>query len=153
MFDFLKKKNAASAGPSAEDQAPVAETKIAEEPVAETAPKKIEAVDPWSLLDKETGLMYCGGDDEFYLEMLGEYVNGDMTADINAAYDAQDWKMYQTLVHALKGTSLTIGAVHMNQTAVEMDAANKDANIEYVQANHAALMEEYAILLASLRTL
>lgn len=63
-------------------------------------------------LDVQTGIQYCM-DKEFYDEMLKEYMQSDKTAEIKRLYNTKDWKNYAISVHALKSTSLTIGAVSL----------------------------------------
>lgn len=70
--------------------------------------EKIESILPE--IDIETGIMYCGDDEELFEEVVGEFVEGEMTASIEKNFKNQNWKDYQIEVHAVKGTSLTIGA-------------------------------------------
>mgnify|MGYP003249141299 CR=1 FL=1 len=73
-----------------------------------TFTEKIEDILPE--IDIDTGLMYCGDDEELFEEVVGEFIDGEMTASIEENYKNENWKDYQIQVHAVKGTSLTIGA-------------------------------------------
>lgn len=42
--------------------------------------EKIESILPE--IDIETGIMYCGDDEELFEEVVGEFVEGEMTASI-----------------------------------------------------------------------
>lgn len=67
------------------------------------------------ILDIETGMTYCMDDEDFYMEMIADYKVGDKTAKLQVYFEAEDWENYQIHVHALKSTSLTIGAVTLSR--------------------------------------
>ena len=67
-----------------------------------TFTEKIENVLPE--IDVNTGLMYCGDDEELYEEVVGEFVEGEMTVSIEENFKNKNWKDYQIEVHAVKGT-------------------------------------------------
>ena len=100
-------------------------------------------------IDTETGLGYCM-DQEFYVDMIHEYVNSDKKQMLLDYFAADDWKNYEITVHALKSTSLTIGAVALSEEAKALEFACKEGNYDYVKANHAGVMERYAQLLVEL---
>ncbi|MBQ7199001.1 MAG: response regulator [Selenomonadaceae bacterium] len=95
-------------------------------------------------INLEVGLPYCMDSKEFYIEMLKTFVDGQKAEQIQAAFDSGDWKNYQILVHALKSTSLSIGAENLSEQARHLELAAKDDNIQEIQANHADLMMNYA---------
>ena len=101
-------------------------------------------------LDINTGLSYCV-DDEFYQEMLKEYLLADKTSDLGKYLDAKDWDNYRTLVHALKSTSLTIGAVALSEEAKALEMAARDGDESYILAHHQTVMVQYIDLLDSLK--
>ena len=103
-------------------------------------------------LDVQTGLKYCM-DEEIYQEMLYEYIKADNVEAIDKLFAAQDWKNYITAVHALKSTSLTIGAVSLSESAKALEFAGKDEKIDYIEDNHKAVMEQYQSLLDKLRNI
>ncbi len=94
-------------------------------------------------LDLSTGLSYCMNDDSFYLELLQEYINPEKEEKLRRFYASEDWDNYRVIAHALKSTSLTIGAVHMSETAKALEFAAKDKNIEYIRLHHDAALEEF----------
>ena len=80
---------------------------------------------------------------EFLTELFEEF-NDDTKADnIQSTYDSENWKDYQTLVHALKSTGLVIGAVSLSESAKKLEFAAKENNIEEIKANHEDLMTTY----------
>lgn len=96
-----------------------------------------------AFLDVNTGIRYCSNDEEFYLEMLGEYVEGDKTNLLKECYTGQDWEQYSIYIHSLKSTSLTIGADKLSEHAKEIETAIKEGRTDYVLREHEALMKEY----------
>ena len=103
-------------------------------------------------LDVQTGLKYCM-DEEIYQEMLYEYIKADNVEAIDQLFAAQDWKNYITAVHALKSTSLTIGAVSLSESAKALEFAGKDEKMDYIKDNHKSVMEQYQSLLNKLRNI
>ena len=102
-------------------------------------------------LDTKTGMTYCMNDEDFYTEMLGTYLKGDKRQLISEAYAAEDWKKYETYVHGLKSTSLSIGAVTVSGHAKALEHAAKDGDIAYIRAHNDSLLEEYGVLLEQMR--
>ncbi|MGN1085130.1 MAG: hypothetical protein ACI4QX_09000, partial [Lachnospiraceae bacterium] len=101
-------------------------------------------------LDVQTGLNYCM-DKEFYEDMLKEYVKADKAAGLEQFFHARDWKNYKITIHALKSTSLTIGAVSLSEEAKALEAAATDGDESYIIAHHPAVMENYISLLGRLQ--
>ena len=104
------------------------------------------------MLDTTTGLHYCMEDEEFYLEMIDTYIEGDKCSLISSAYEAEEWKDYEAYVHALKSTSLNIGAVSLSEHAKTMEDATKNGDYQYIREHHEALLEEYKKMLSELQS-
>lgn len=102
-------------------------------------------------LDIETGLMYCMNDEDFYTEMLQEYIKDDKAEVLEGFFDAKDWSNYRTTIHALKSTSLTIGAVALSGEAKELERSAKDGDEDFIQAHHKGVLAEYRQLKDKLR--
>lgn len=103
------------------------------------------------ILDIQTGMTYCMEDESFYMEMIMEYREGDKTAKLQACFETEDWDNYRILVHALKSTSLTIGATELSKEAKALETACKEGNTAFVKEHHAKLMEQYRVLLDRIR--
>ncbi len=99
------------------------------------------------MLDIEKGLTFCMNDEEFYVEMIETYLEGDKREVINQMYESEDWKNYENYVHALKSTSLNIGAVVLSEQAKALEFAAKDGNYEYIKEHNEEVMAEYSRLL------
>lgn len=104
-------------------------------------------LDRISFLDTETGLTYCAGEEEFYQEMLVSYLNNDKRQDVKEAFEKENIDGYRILVHALKSTSLTIGAVEVSEKAKALEMAAKNQDWDFVQKNHEELLKQYETLL------
>lgn len=102
-------------------------------------------------LDEATGLAYCMNDQNFYKEMLGEYVNGDKTSELVEYFDKEDFEYYRITVHAVKSTSLTIGATKISEEAKALEMACKEGNLDFVKQRHEAFIQEYKALIQALR--
>lgn len=97
-------------------------------------------------LDTETGLTYCAGEEDFYREMLVSYLENDKRQDLVRAFGEEDTENYRILVHALKSTSLTIGAVELSEQAKALEMAAKENNWDYIQDNHEEALEAYNVI-------
>lgn len=106
-----------------------------------------------SEIDWELGLEYCSQDLEMYQEILDMYVEEyeKKSVLIEDAFAMKNWKDYTTYAHALKSTSLSIGAKALSEHAKELEFAGKaikaeeevDKNIQLIEKKHSLLMSEY----------
>ena len=103
-------------------------------------------------VNTELGLHYCSGDEDFYREMLRLFYgqSGEKKAEIISLYESANWEDYAVKVHALKSTSLTIGAEGLSAQAKELELAGKRGDEEYIQAHHPALLRSYEELCSQL---
>ena len=126
----------------------VVEEKV-EEPLKETAPKSQMALSDY--LDTATGLAYCMNDRNFYKEMLDEYVKSEKTVELKEYFEKGDFEYYRITVHAIKSTSLTIGATKVSEDAKALEMACKEGNLDFVKQNHELFMEEYRSLIRGIQ--
>lgn len=93
----------------------------------------------------ELGLNYCGGDENFFKDMLQMFraQSGVKRAEIASLYEEANWTDYAVKVHALKSTSLTIGAEALSSQAKELELAGKRGDADFIQEHHPALMCAY----------
>ncbi len=93
----------------------------------------------------QLGLEYCCGEDAFYVEMLSMFRSqaAEKKAEIISLYESANWKDYTVKVHALKSTSLTIGAERLAEEAKMLEQAGKNGNIEYIRHSHPTLLRLY----------
>lgn len=105
-------------------------------------------------IDLEQGLLYCGGEMEDYREIVGIYYTTgcEKIGELDRLFAEKDWKNYTVIVHAVKSTSLSIGAASLSELAKEQELAGKKflaegkwepQEEEAVLARHRQLLEEY----------
>ena len=118
---------------------------------AETAPADNSAVAKrFPFLNTKVGMSYCMDDEEFYTEMIGTYLKGDKRTEISSAFGAENWEDYETYVHALKSTSLNIGAEALSEQAKALEYAAKEGNTDYIRSHHWEVFGEYGTLLGQI---
>ncbi len=94
-------------------------------------------------LTVETGMMYCGDSEEFYLEMLGEFTRLNLNDTIREEAQTGNWKNYQVHVHALKSSARTIGADSLFEHARLLEEATKEENLDYIREHQESVLAEY----------
>lgn len=96
-------------------------------------------------INEATALRYFSGKREEYIKALRIFSNSfeENHGKLCAAYDKRNIKNYGILVHALKSTSLGIGAEKLSEMAKALEAAAKDDRFDIIEENHAAAMELY----------
>lgn len=101
----------------------------------------------FSFLDTSVGMSYFANNEEFYCDMIRCYLENSSYDDICRYYEEEDWENYRILVHALKSTSLSIGAVELSNQAKEMEMAAKDGRIDDIRRGHKVMTERFENLL------
>ena len=83
-----------------------------------------------NLLDVDKGIAYTGGNVEAYREILMLYFqkSAEKIKRIAELYERGDLNNYIIEVHALKSTSLSVGAVQLYELAKEIEAAGKEGS-------------------------
>lgn len=96
-------------------------------------------------INVQMGLDYCAGEEDFYLEMLQMFCeqSGEKKSEIASYYEAASWADYAIKVHALKSTSLTIGAEQLSEQAKLLEQAGKKEDVDYIRQNHSPLLDLY----------
>ena len=96
-------------------------------------------------VDVKSGLAYCGGDTDFYLEILKDYsaLYEEKCSELGSYYDKQDWKNYKILIHALKTSSKTAGFADASELAKELEDAAAEGNSGFIKEKHQSFVELY----------
>lgn len=103
----------------------------------------LNALGSTGFVDLSVGLGYCMNDESFYIEMLEEFCSDIKESSLTQALEAGDFENYRIVVHALKSTALTIGAVDLSSQAKSLEFACKEGNYELVRERHNELMLQY----------
>ena len=95
--------------------------------------------------DTSAAMAYFAGDEDFYSEMLAEYVKefNDREPKLSGFLNDCDWKEYQILVHSLKSASKSIGATELYDKALALENAAKEEDGGFIKENHPGTMELY----------
>ena len=103
-----------------------------------------------ALFNPDKGLVYTGGDEGVYLEILDIYVKKGPAKleEINGFFGNKDWKSYIIEVHALKNTSLSIGSVPLSELSKKLELAGKSGDYGVIEKEHADLIELYKKVIA-----
>ncbi len=99
--------------------------------------------DNCSFLNIERGMSYCGGDKELYGDMVQTFRSEAKLKEIEKFYEEKDLQNYRILVHAVKSTALSIGAVNLSEQAKALENAAKTDDKKYIEENHRHFMESY----------
>ena len=93
----------------------------------------------------ELGLDYCAGDEDFYQEMLRLFSSQgeEKRTEIVSLYKSENWTDYAIKVHALKSTSLTIGAEAFSAQAKELELAGKRGDVDFIREHHPGLLQAH----------
>lgn len=96
-------------------------------------------------IDTDSGIQYCGGDREFYVELLTKFEKDaeKKKTEISNFFQKEDWRNYQILVHALKSTAKMVGAVSLSENAKAAEMAAKNQDAEYIREHHDPLLSQY----------
>ena len=89
------------------------------------------------MIDKDSAMIYCCNSDEMYYEMLKVYLTQakKYVDKLPICYEQRDWENYAIMVHAIKSTSLTIGANQLSERAKEQEMAAKAKDEAYLLSN------------------
>lgn len=108
-------------------------------------PEKLKAAG----INTEEGISYCAEDEDFYVEMLGEFIKeseGNLKK-LEESFDAENWADYRILAHSVKNTSKMIGARGFSEQAHEMELAAKEENAAKIRESHELFSAEYVSLI------
>ena len=102
------------------------------------------------MIDRKTGIYYCGGDAELYKEVLSDWCEETKQEldRLQAYLAAGDLKNYAVLAHAIKGTALTIGASEFAARAKRHQLAADAGDIAFIQKDFDSFSKEGAALIA-----
>ena len=105
-------------------------------------------------INAETGLRYSGNNAAMYGNMLDIYFNNsaEITERLTDAFDSDDIKNYEIVIHSLKSTSLGIGAEKLSEEARLLEKAAKGNDFDYIKAHHKETMELYRSVLYEIQT-
>ena len=103
-------------------------------------------------LNVNLGLMYCMNDKDFYQEMIKEYAGDDKSTILKECLASGNYNDFRTYVHAVKSTSLNIGAEHLSEKAKRLENAAKESDLQYIHSNFDEFLLEYESLIKKINS-
>ena len=99
------------------------------------------------------GMRCCMDDVDFYKEMLAEYAASaeDKLSQLEDFRQKGDAANYRILVHSLKSSSRTVGAMDIGALAEELEGAAKNGDLGSINSGHGRLCEMCSAAAAGIR--
>ena len=93
----------------------------------------------------QSGLQYCRGDKEFYVELLSQFAKEAASKEtkIQDFYQQKDIDNYRIQVHALKSSSKMVGADELSEMARQAEEAAKNQDVSYITEHQEELLSTY----------
>ena len=106
-------------------------------------------------IEPKAGLRYCQGDVDLYRSLLAEYAYGEIEKgnNLHKSFEEANWHDYSIYVHSLKSSSKMIGATALSVRAAKLEVAANAEDVASIVTEHDAMMEEYEVLTAVIRSL
>ncbi|MBR3306275.1 MAG: response regulator [Lachnospiraceae bacterium] len=101
-------------------------------------------------LNIPVALSYSANNEDFLLKLIEQYVKWDKRGEFRELVDAENWKDYEINIHALKSSSLNIGASELSEHAKALEMAAKSGDLDYIRSHHDDTMKEYDAILEEL---
>ena len=91
----------------------------------------------------ESGLATCGGDEDFYLELLEDFTNLAIKEELTKYLSEADYKNYCIRIHGFKNSAYSIGAKEMGDLAYEMEKLTRESLPEEIKVMQSSLFDQY----------
>jgi len=101
-------------------------------------------------LDTATGLMYCAESEDIYFDVLEEFMNDDKAEELSTFFAERNWERYRISIHAVKSSSLTIGATEVYDVARFIEEPLKNMDYGPALDLHDAFIVKYCDLMSML---
>lgn len=97
------------------------------------------------VIDIDTGLMYSAEDEDLYEEIVKAYYDQgeNYQSILKKAYEDKDWEQMRITAHAIKSTSLSIGATGCHELAKAQEFAARDFDEKAINENWDRFFEAY----------
>jgi signal transduction histidine kinase/CheY-like chemotaxis protein len=105
-------------------------------------------------VDIETGLRNMGGSLNVYIDILADFCRDteSLAAALTQALKKGDIKLYTTLVHGVKGTARSIGALETGESAAWLEKAAETESRDIIFEKNAELLEKLRVLTENIKT-
>lgn len=102
-------------------------------------------------VDIETGIMNCGGSEEFYAEVVEAFEEEGQVETLINAYENKDWDLYTINAHALKGTMRLLGAEDAGEMGEKLQFAGEAKDVDTIDELHSQFIEMIEASLAIIK--
>ncbi len=108
----------------------------------------LTGIENQKFIDHETAMQYCGGDEEFYRQVLQMYCDeaAELKRALSGYLEQGNWKLYCVEIHGLKSASLNIGCRRLYDVSYELEKACKAEDAGYITENHGPCMQVYDVV-------
>ena len=119
------------------------DTALPEEDVKGDAsvPERIQALVPE--LNISAGFATCSGDEDFYLELIHDFVCLPIKQELQFYQEKQDYKNYCIRIHGFKNNAYSIGLREQGDMAYELERLTKEGFSEQVKDLQEQLFKKY----------
>ncbi len=107
-------------------------------------------LDKLPFLDTATGMSYCCDSEDLYREVLKTYLEHGRSEEVCQAFEEENWEDYHIQIHALKSSSISIGAHELSEQARLLEMAAKNGDIAYIRKHHNEVLKQHKMLLKDL---
>lgn len=104
-------------------------------------------------LNFTAGLTTCCNDEEFYLELLKDFVNLPIKEELENYLNKNDYKKYCIRIHGFKNNAYSVGAMDIGDLAYAMEKMTKEKIPEEISKMQRTLFEQYDYICAQYKEL
>ncbi len=94
-------------------------------------------------LDYGKGLMLCGGDEEFFMELFEEFTKLPIKTELLKFSEERDYKNYCIRIHGFKNNAYSVGAMELGDLAYEMEQMTREGMPEELCEKQRSLLMQY----------
>lgn len=94
-------------------------------------------------LNYEKAIEFCGGDEDFFIEVFGDFATMKVDAELEKLYEAGDVKNYHIRVHGFKNGAYSVGAKEIGDLAYELEKMTAEGFPKELPEKQAYMFEQY----------
>lgn len=104
-------------------------------------------------IDIDVAMEYCLDDKEFYKELIESFAEDyDSNVDgLKKAYDEKRYEAYKVIVHGLKNSARTLGAIAFSELSKKHEFAVTDGEYHIIEEGFEEYLKEYDSIVAKLK--
>ncbi len=95
------------------------------------------------MINTDTGLETCGGDEDFYMELMGDFIAMNIKEELVQFYQDNDYKNYCILIHGFKNNCYSLGAKELGDLSYELEKLSKEGFAEDILSKQGILFQQF----------